>query len=492
METKSKNQDINHHIRLRFAPSPTGSIHIGNIRTALFNWLYARNVGGKYILRVEDTDISRSKMEHERTIYKELKWLGLDWDEGPEMGGEYGPYRQSERKNTYLEYAQKLLQEDKAYECICTEEELEELREQQRKKGEVPRYNGKCKKLSDKDLDKLKDEGRKSVIRFDVPTSQKLLINDMIKGRVEFESDGIGDFILIKSDGMPAYNFACVVDDYLMKISHVLRGEDHLSNTPRQGMIYDALGWEKPQFGHLSLILGPDKSKLSKRHGETFIGEYREKGFLPEAVVNFLALLGWSPPGEEELFTPEELIEIFDIKRVAKSAAIFDIEKLKWMNSHYIKNSDNDRLYKLLTPYVVEAKVMDESTIEDNYEWFTGIIELLKGQLEYLAEFPQHILIFMGDKVTLEEDEKNLLQETYNTKLLEELKKSFKELDDWSLDNITGAIKAAGKKLNLKGKKLFMPTRIAVSGKRQGPELDRLIYLLGREKVISRLDSVLK
>ncbi|UMZ75371.1 glutamate--tRNA ligase [Natranaerofaba carboxydovora] len=480
------------NVRLRFAPSPTGSIHIGNIRTALFNWLYARNINGTYILRIEDTDVSRSKMEHENTIYKELKWLGLDWDEGPEIGGEHGPYRQSERKEIYIENAEKLLTEGKAYECICTEEELEELREAQRNRGEVPRYNGRCKELSDEELIEYKEEGRKSVIRFDVPSGKKLIVNDLIKGEVEFESDGIGDFILIKSDGMPAYNFACVIDDFLMKITHVLRGEDHLSNTPRQVMIYDALGLEAPNFGHLSLILGPDKSKLSKRHGETFIGEYREKGFLPEAMVNFLALLGWSPTGEEELFKPEEIVEIFDINRVAKSAAVFDIEKLKWMNSHYIKEADNKRLFELVKPFVTRAGIMDENTMDDNFDWFIEIIEITKDQLNQLSDFPEKITIFVGDEVDLEENIKEeFLQDENNINLVRELKEGFGDLDEWSRENISSVIKSAGKKLKLKGKKLFMPTRIAVSGEKQGPELDSLIYLLGKEKALNRLESVL-
>ncbi len=488
METKDNNQEI----RLRFAPSPTGSIHIGNIRTALFNWLYARSTGGRYILRIEDTDITRSKLEHEDTIFKELKWLGLDWDEGPAIGGDYGPYRQSERKEIYTDYASKLLEQGKAYECICTEEGLEKMREDQRKRGEVPRYTGKCKKMTKEELHEEKQQGKKSVIRFDVPTGKKLVVNDIVKGEVEFESDGIGDFILIKSDGMPAYNFACAVDDYLMKITHVLRGEDHLSNTPRQVMIFDALDWKMPKYGHLSLILGPDKSKLSKRHGETFIGEYREKGFLPEAMVNFLVLLGWSPPGEEELFTPDELIEIFDINRVAKSAAIFDVEKLKWMNSNYIKEAENERLFELLKPYVIEAGMMEENTIDDNREWLIEVINLFKDSLEYLSEFPENMSILMDEKIELIEEDRNQLVESPNRELVDELVSGFKELDEWSKESIKGVIKDVGKNLGLKGKKLFMPTRIAVSGRKQGPELDSLIYLLGREKVLKRLTNVLE
>lgn len=488
MNENKQNADV----RLRFAPSPTGSIHIGNIRTALFNWLYARNAGGCYILRIEDTDVFRSKPEHEETIYNELKWLGLDWDEGPDQGGEFGPYKQSERQATYQMYAKELIFQGKAYECICSEDELEKERQAQKERGEVPKYSGKCKNLNKNEINKLKSEGRKSVIRFDVPQGKKITVNDIIKGKVDFESSGIGDFIIIKSDGMPSYNFACAVDDSLMEITHVLRGEDHLSNTPRQVMIYDAFEWGKPYFGHLSLILGPDKSKLSKRHGETFIGEYREKGFLPEAMINFLTLLGWSPPGEEELFAPEELVEIFDINRVSKSAAIFDIDKLKWMNSYYINQAENKRLLELIKPYVVESGTMEERTIENNYYWFLEVIDILKGQLDYLAQFPEYYDIFRGQELNLGEKEKELLSEDENKILVRELRDSFKSLEDWSVEQVAGVIKKIGDKLGLKGKKLFMPTRIAVSGKRQGPELDKLIFLLGRNTVVSRLESVLE
>ncbi len=476
--------------RLRFAPSPTGQIHIGNIRTALFNWLYARHIDGQFVLRVEDTDVARSVEEYEQIIFKELSWLGLDWDEGPDKDGGYGPYRQSERKEIYQEYADKLMEIGYAYYCYCAEAELEEMREAQKARGEMPRYNGKCAELTDEQRRELEGQGRQPVVRFKVPQNNKIKVSDLIKGDVEFESDGIGDYILIKSNGMASYNFACVVDDYLMDITHVLRGEDHLSNTPRQVMIYDALGFDKPKFGHMSLILGPDKSKLSKRHGDTFIGEYRAKGYLPEAMVNFLALLGWSPPGEQELFSRDEIIELFDISRVAKSAAVFDVDKLKWMNSHYIKEADGNRLLDLITPYLVESEFISEEEIEQNRQWLINAVDLVKEKAATLSEIPEQLDIFYGEKIELSQEAREFVEQNHIPELLEELENNLNKLDEFEADSIKQAIKQAGKVVGVKGKQLFMPVRIAVSGQMQGPELDQLIALTGKELTINRIEKV--
>ncbi len=480
-------------IRLRFAPSPTGQIHIGNIRTALFNWLYARHLGGTFILRVEDTDVERSVTEYEQVIFAALNWLGLDWDEGPQKGGGFSPYRQSERKHIYREYADKLLKDERAYLCYCTEDELEQMREAQRARGEMPRYDGRCRKLNSEERAAREKEGRKPVVRFKVPSGQKIMVPDLVRGNVSFDSNGFGDFVLLKSNEYPSYNFACAVDDYLMGISHVVRGEDHLSNTPRQIMIYQALDHEQPYFGHLPLILGPDKSKLSKRHGDTFIGEYRRKGYLPEAMFNFLTLLGWSPPGEEELFNRDELVAMFDINRVSKSAAVFDVDKLKWMNTHYIKNSSSERLLDLSKQYFIDAGWFNEEEIEENREWLLEAIELVKEKVSMLSEFPARLDILWGEEVRLDNEKARAeLKGDHVPSLLERVKDELSNLEDFQAGNIKKAIKSAGKAEGAKGKQLFMPVRVAISGQTHGPELDQIIKLLGKDKTCKRIDSVLR
>ncbi|MBQ2763508.1 MAG: glutamate--tRNA ligase, partial [Firmicutes bacterium] len=339
---------MENNYRLRFAPSPTGPLHIGGARSALFNYLLAKKHGGTFLVRVEDTDLERSSKESEENIKDSLRWLGMDWDEGIDVGGEHGPYRQMERLDIYNAAVQKLLDEGKAYYCFCSEEELAKEKEEQQARGEMPKYSGKCRHLTKEQQQELLDKGIKPVIRFHVPEGETVVVDDQVRGEVTFETDGIGDFIIVKSDGIPVYNFAVVLDDVTMKITHVIRGEEHLSNTPRQLMLYDALGYEKPKFAHISLILGRDNegklTKMSKRHGSTSVVAYKEQGFLPEAIDNFLALLGWAPGGEEELFTLEQLTQEFSLDHVSKSPAVFDIEKLKWINGMYIRKASGERL----------------------------------------------------------------------------------------------------------------------------------------------------
>ncbi len=319
-------------IKVRFAPSPTGPLHIGGARSALFNYLYAANVQGDLVLRIEDTDLDRSKPEYEQEIIESLLWLGIKWDEGIEVGGDNGPYRQTERMGIYQEYAQHLLDSGGAYHCFCTEEELEQERQELIAQGETPRYLGRCRHLSPDQKAEKMEQGIKPTIRFAVPANKIYLVDDMVRGRVSFDSSIIGDFIIIKSDGLPTYNFAVVIDDVLMGITHVIRAEEHLSNTPRQLMIYDALNFKTPAFAHISLILGSDRQKMSKRHGATSLIQYREMGYLPEAMFNFLALMGWSPEGEEQLLSPSDIVSAFSLDRVAKSPAVFDLDKLNWIN----------------------------------------------------------------------------------------------------------------------------------------------------------------
>ncbi|TDX49309.1 glutamate--tRNA ligase [Orenia marismortui] len=479
-------------VRVRFAPSPTGQIHIGNIRTALFNYLFAKKNNGTFILRIEDTDRERSTSEFEEVIHKEMEWLGLDWDEGVGVGGNYGPYRQMERLDTYNDYIQNLLDNDLAYHCYCTPEELDEMREEQRKNGEPPRYTGKCRCLTQEERDKLEAEGRNPVVRFKVSEETKdIIVDDLIRGRVSFSSDVIDDFVIVKSDGIPTYNFAVVVDDYLMEISHVIRGEDHLSNTPKQQLLYDALGWEAPRFAHLSMILGTDKSKLSKRSGEAYVyvSEYRKKGYLPEALINFLSLLGWSPDGDEEILTKEEIIEQFSIDRVNKSAAVFDVEKLNWMNGMYIRSAELEKIVDLAKPYIREAGY-DLSDKSD--EWIRFLVDTVRGSLDHVSEIADHLDIFFGDLTyTDKEKAKEDFKQEKVDLVFETLKNRIKSLDSLDPEFIKKMLKQTLKDLPVGGRVFYHPTRFALTGKGSGPELYNVIALLGKEECINRLDQAL-
>lgn len=479
-------------IRVRFAPSPTGQIHIGNIRTALFNYLFAKKNEGTFILRIEDTDRERSTSEFEEVIHKEMDWLGLEWDEGVEVGGDYGPYRQMERLDIYEEYVQELLDKDLAYYCYCTPEELDEMRDKQRKNGQPPRYTGKCRDLSEEERKELETEGRKPVIRFKVPSEEReIIVNDLIRGKVSFSSDVIDDFVIVKSDGIATYNFAVVVDDHLMKISHVIRGEDHLSNTPKQQLLYKALDWEVPNFAHLSMILGSDKSKLSKRSGEAYVyvSEYRKKGYLPEALINFLSLLGWSPESDEEIFSKEEIINQFSIDRVTKSSAVFDVEKLQWMNGMYIREVELAKIIELALPYLEEAGY----DLEDkSKEWVELLIDTVRGSLDYIAQIIDHVDIFFGD---VEYEDKEEVVQDFNQEgvdlVFNTLKDKIEALDSLEPQKIKKMLKEAMKELPVGGRIFYHPTRFALTGKGSGPELYNVIAILGKEEAIRRLDNAL-
>ncbi|WP_408955482.1 glutamate--tRNA ligase [Natroniella sp. ANB-PHB2] len=479
-------------IRVRFAPSPTGQIHIGNIRTALFNYLFAKENNGTFILRVEDTDQERSTSEFEEVIQQEMNWLGLKWDEGVQVGGEYGPYRQMERLELYQQYIQQLLDQDLVYRCYCTPEELEQMREKQRQNDEAPRYTGKCRNLTAAKREELESEGRKPVIRFKVPQQEKeIIVKDLVKGDVSFSSEVIDDFVLVKSDGIPTYNFAVVIDDYLMEISHVIRGEDHLSNTPKQQLLYDAFGWEAPQFAHLSMILGSDKSKLSKRSGEAYVyvSQYRENGYLPEALINFLALLGWSPDSEEELFTQEEIIEQFSLAGVTKSPAVFDVEKLNWMNGMYIRNADLEQIVNLAIPYLEEAGY----NLEDkSKEWLELVVDTVRGSIDYIAEITEQVDLFFGE---IEYEDYDQVVETFREDqvdlVLETLKEKVVNLNSLTPQKIKGMLKEAMNELPVGGRLFYHPLRFALTGQGSGPELYNIISILGKEEVINRLDKAL-
>ncbi|WP_207368871.1 glutamate--tRNA ligase [Heyndrickxia coagulans] len=480
-------------IRVRYAPSPTGFLHIGNARTALFNYLFARSKGGKFIIRIEDTDQKRNVEGGVESQLKYLKWLGIDWDESIDVGGEYGPYRQSERLDIYKKYYEELLDRGLAYKCYCTEEELEAEREAQLARGEMPRYSGKCRHLTEEDRKRLEAEGRKPSLRFHVPEGKVYTFNDIVKGEVSFESDGIGDFVIVKKDGMPTYNFAVAIDDHLMKISHVLRGDDHISNTPKQLMIYEAFGFEPPVFGHMTLIVNEHRKKLSKRDGSIiqFIEQYAELGYLPEALFNFIAMLGWSPKGEEEIFSRDEFIQIFDPERLSKSPALFDRQKLAWMNNQYMKKLDLDKVVELALPHLVKAGLVPENRTPEEEQWVRKLISLYQEQMSYGAEIVELSKpLFFTDEITYDDEAKAILSEEHVPEVLRAFLEELDRIEPFEAGEIKKGIKAVQKATGQKGKKLFMPIRVAVSGQTHGPELQSLIELLGREKVKKRLERI--
>lgn len=475
------------NLRVRFAPSPTGAIHIGNIRTALFNYLFSRSEGATFVLRIEDTDLERSSKEFEKLIFKELEWLGIEWDEGPDKAGPYGPYRQSERLEIYNTFAQKLIEEKKAYRCYCTPEELEEDRKNAVERGDIPRYSGRCRYLTKEQEDAFIREGRKPVIRFMIPDDEVIEFEDMIKGKITIKSDTLGgDMVIVKSDGMPTYNFAVVIDDALMNITHVIRGEDHIYNTPKQILIYKALGFKVPNFAHAPLILGPDRTKLSKRHGNTYIGQYRELGYLPEAMFNFLSLLSWSPEDNVEIMSKEEIINKFNFRRIHSANPVFDIEKLNWMNQQYIQKSSIERIVDLAIPYLKKAGYIDE--IDDVlYNWLKNLILLYKDGLQYVAQIVDKTKIFFTEEVEYTDETMKILNSSNSKTVLEALKKAIEQSDEITEEYVKELFKKLQKETNIKGKEFFMPIRIAITGEDHGPELVKIIPLLGKNKVINRL-----
>ncbi|WHF27203.1 glutamate--tRNA ligase [Bacillus altitudinis] len=483
---------MGNEVRVRYAPSPTGHLHIGNARTALFNYLFARSQGGKFIIRIEDTDQKRNVEGGEESQLRHLQWLGIDWDESIDKDGGYGPYRQSERNDIYKKYYDELLAKDLAYKCYCTAEELEEEREAQIARSEMPRYSGKCSHLSKEEEDKLIAEGREPSIRFRVPKGEIIKFDDMVKGDISFETDGIGDFVIVKKDGTPTYNFAVAVDDHLMKMTHILRGEDHISNTPKQIMVFNAFGWDVPLFGHMTLIVNESRKKLSKRDESIiqFIEQYKNLGYLPEALFNFIALLGWSPVGEEELFTKEQFIDIFDVNRLSKSPALFDMHKLKWVNNQYVKALDLDQVVALTLPHLQKAGKVSEQLTEEENTWVRKLISLYHEQLSYGAEIVELTELFFKEQIEYNQEAKEVLAEEQVPEVMASFAGQLERLESFTPDEIKAAIKAVQKETGHKGKKLFMPIRVAVTGQTHGPELPQSIELLGKETVLNRIKQI--
>ncbi|HJV47580.1 MAG TPA: glutamate--tRNA ligase [Bacillota bacterium] len=476
-------------VRVRFAPSPTGHLHIGGARSALFNYLFARNKGGKFIVRIEDTDRQRNVESAEAKLIESMRWLGADWDESIDVGGPHAPYRSMDRMDIYTTHIQQLIQEEKAYYCYCTPEELEKDREEYKAKGLTPMYTGRCRHLTPEQKNKFTEEGRKPSVRFRVLENREYVVKDHIRGQVTFESNGIGDFVIARPDGIPTYNFAVVIDDHLMQISHVIRGEEHLSNTPRQLMIYEAFGFKAPEFAHVALILNKDRQKMSKRDETVvqFVEQYRELGYLPEALLNFLVLLGWSPEGEEEIFTKEQLIQKFSLDRVSKSPAVFDQEKLKWMNNYYIKQQPIERIVELCVPHLQEAGLISKTLTEEELDWTTRLVALYQEQLAFGAEIVELSSLFFKNEIEYGEEEKVVLSEEQVPVVLKAFYEEIQLLDSFTDEEIKQTLKKVQKTTGHKGKALFMPIRAAVTGELHGRDLNHTISLLGKEKVSQRL-----
>jgi len=475
-------------VRVRFAPAPTGLLHIGNARTALFNFLFAKQHQGTFVLRIEDTDVERSTDTSIDQIVGDLEWLGISWDEGPGREGPLGPYRQSQRISIYREFAHRLSQEGKSYKCFCSEERLEKLRKEQLSKGTMPRYDGQCRSLSAAETARMESSGLRPVIRFHVGRGS-ILFDDLIHGKMNFDSAGIGDFIIVRSDGMAAYNFACVVDDRLMDITHVIRGEDHLSNTPRQILLYQALGWQPPLFAHHPLILGSDRSPLSKRHGATAVSQYREEGFLPEALENYLVLLGWTPPSCQETLSLERMIQEFSFQDVSKSAPVYSRKKLEWLNSYYIRAKTDEQLSRLLTPYIQKAGIRIDQI---DPQWLKQISGLLRENLVVLSQVEHYLGIFFDEKFFFEDGAKAILKDPRNRDTLGAVLRLLEDPSDIRSGDQGPLLSQLEKETGRKGKDLYAPLRAAITGKTKGPELAKTLPLLGKERIIKRIKMALE
>ncbi len=470
-------------MRVRFAPSPTGLLHVGNARTALFNWLMARGAGGTFILRIEDTDVERSTRESEAAILEDLRWLGLTWDEGPDVGGPHGPYRQSERLAVYRSHVDRLIAAGHAYRCFCSGDQLEAERRAALAAGLPPKYPGTCRAIPESEARRRLAAGERAVVRFRVPEQRTVTFEDLVRGRVTVHSSVIGDPVLVRSDGHPAYNFAVVVDDALMEVTHVVRGEDHISNTPRQVLLYEALGYPLPRFAHLALVMGPDHTPLSKRHGATSVAEFRAKGYLPEALVNHLALIGWSPGGDVELLPVGEMASRFSIEAVGHSAGVFDEEKLAWVNRHYLRLADPRRLTRLAVPYF-ERDGLAASPDAVGLDYLASVVPLASGSVDWVDEIPHRLrFLFHFDPAAAlaDADVQAVLGHDgargVIASLARELAHAGRLVDRERFRAIVGSVK---QETGQKAKGLFHPIRVALTGEAGGPELDVAVPAIDR------------
>ena len=481
---------MNTKVRVRFAPSPTGHLHVGGARTALFNWLFARNKGGTFVLRIEDTDVERSTEESYKSVLDAMKWLGLDWDEGPGIGGDYGPYLQSERRDHYKEWAERLLREGKAYVCFCTPEDLARRREELKNEGKDIKYDRRCRDLEPEEVERLLGEGKPFVMRFKTPLGGETAVHDLVKGDVTFSNSTLDDFVIMKSDGFPTYNFAAVVDDALMKITHVIRGDDHLSNTPKQIVLYEAFSVDLPAFAHVPMIMGPDKGRLSKRHGATSIGQFRHDGYLPEALVNYLALLGWAYDGATDLFTVEELKEKFSLDKVSSTPAVFDYPKLQWMNGEYMKQRPVAERVAIVVPHLAKAGLVKTPLDDDGRTFVAKVVEVVGERLKVGEQIVELAGFFFRDKVEYDpQAAEKFLKAHYVGPALKILEERLRGLEEFNEAAIEPVMRGLVSEMGLKARDLFQPVRIALTGSRHSPGLFEVMTLLGKDKTLSRLET---
>jgi glutamyl-tRNA synthetase len=482
---------VNAEVRVRFAPSPTGFLHVGGARTALFNWLFARHTGGKFILRIEDTDQLRSTDESTGNLVDALRWLGLDWDEGPEVGGDSGPYRQSLRRDLYTEWSERLLAEGKAYRCFCTPEELVGRRQELKRQGLDVKYDRRCREIAPEEVDRRLADGTPHVLRFRMPVEGETRVEDLVRGEVTFKNPTLDDFVIMKSDGFPTYNFAVVVDDAMMRISHIIRGDDHLSNTPKQVHLYRAFGLESPRFAHVPLIMGPDKTRLSKRHGATSLAQFRDDGYLPEALVNYLALLGWSYDGATDLFEVDDLISKFSLDGVSSTAAMFDYAKLQWMNGEYLKRRPVEDRVRLALPHLEAAGLVGKPLSNEALSYVHKVIELLGDRLKVGRQIVDLASYFFTDEIEYDpEAVEKFLKRHYVTPTFRVLEERLREMDTFDAPALEPVMRALASEMGLKAGEMFQPVRIALTGSRHSPGLFELMALLGKERVLKRLEHV--
>ncbi len=487
-------------VRVRFAPSPTGYVHIGSLRTALYNYLFAKQNNGEYILRIEDTDQSRYVDDAVENMLDIMKWAGIEHDEGVVIKdgaisqmGDKGPYIQSQRLEIYKQYIDELLNKGQAYYCFCSKERLDQVREQQMAEGETPRYDGCCRELNLEEAQNKAKDGEPHVIRLKLPKDTEITFDDAVRGQVTVNTNDLDDQVLVKTDGFPTYHFAVVVDDHLMEITHVIRGEEWVISTPKHVYLYQAFGWKVPQFVHLPNILNSEKKKLSKRHGDFAAADFRRKGYLPEGLINYLALVGWSPEDEKELFNMKELIESFSIKRVSKSGGVFDTDKLNWVNSHYIKESDLDQLTTLSVPYLIEAGFITKDDVNENSAWLRDMVQLLKDRISNLQEIKEEAAVFFKDHIQINDQEaEDVLKLEHIHDLMNIFEKKVEEVD--TIDENFGKIvfKQIQKEHGYKGKNLYMPVRVIITGEVHGPDMGLILKVLGKERILKRIESIRK
>jgi len=478
-------------VRVRFAPSPTGYLHIGGARTALFNWLFAKSKGGKLILRIEDTDIARLKEDSVSQILTSLKWLGLKWDEGPEVGGMFGPYTQSERLEIYKKYCDQLVSEGKAYRCFCTPEDLEEERARQRAAKQPFRYARTCRELTEEECEKRIAAGEKYSVRLKIPVEGHIIVHDLIHGDVDFDLTQFDDFVIMKSNGLPTYNFAVVIDDHLMKLTHVFRAEEHLSNTPKQLLMYDALGWQPPVFGHMPMILAPDRSKLSKRHGATSVEEFRSQGYLAPAIVNYLTLLGWAPKDEQEVISKEEAVKQFDMADMSKKAAIYDTKKLTWLNGQYLNSLPLEKILPEAKPFFVKAGLVTEDWFDAHAEYFARLVDTVRVRVKTLVEVADAASYFFRDFEDYDEKGVRKIFKPETVGLLQATRDGLAALSEFTLQNTEEVYHKIADANGVGFGKIIQPSRLALTGRTVSPGLFDVLVLLGKEKSLERLDKAI-